>query len=79
MMTPGEQLVRAVMVYAAEADGAGYWLHVHLQDGKMVQGSCYEPENGIMRMDVYTDDKGVNYSEPVWVNLACVTHVQIKW
>ena len=79
MMTPGEQLVRAAMAYAAEADGAGYWLHVHMQDGKLLRGSCYEPENGTMRMDVYTDDRGVNYAEPVWVNLAHVTHVQIKW
>jgi len=79
-MSPGEQAVRAAMAYAEITDpGSGFWLRVHLQDGKMLQGSCHMPLNGIMRMEIYTEQDGVNYAEPVWINLECVSHVQIKW
>jgi hypothetical protein len=79
-MTPGEQTVLAAFKYAdMKGEGSGFWLHVHLQDGKQLRGSCHMPENGIMRMEVFTQEDGQNFGEPVWVNLSMVTHVQIEW
>lgn len=79
-MTQGELMVIQANAYAERTgDGAGYWLKVHLSDGKMLRGACYPPEQGIMRMEVVSDELGVNYAEPVWVDLSCVTHVQIDW
>jgi hypothetical protein len=79
-MTPGEQLVLAANAYAEQmGEGQGHWLIIHLQDGKCLRGPCYNPQDGIMRMEVYTEEDGVNHAEPVWVNLSMVTHVQIEW
>lgn len=78
-MTKGELLVIKAQAYAERTgEGAGYWLKLHLCDGKMLYGACHKPEQGIMRMEIYTEE-GVDYAAPVWVDLGCVTHVQIDW
>jgi hypothetical protein len=73
-------MVQAAITYAETTNpGAGFWLKLHLQDGRILQGPCRTPEHGIMRMEIYTEEDGLNCAEPVWINLECVSHVQLTW
>lgn len=79
-MTPGEQAVLAAHAYAEEnAEGSGYWLRLRMVDGSELRGPCNKPEQGVMRMEIFTEDQDVNYKEPVWVVLDQVQSVQIEW
>jgi hypothetical protein len=79
-MTSGEKAVMAAMQYANGAgEGSGYWLNLKMMDGNSLRGPCCAPDSGIMRMEVFTEEDGVNYAEPVWVNLEHVLSVQIEW
>jgi hypothetical protein len=48
-------------------------------DGTQLRGPCNTPDQGIMRMEIYAEEDGVNHAEPVWVMLAHVQSVQIDW
>lgn len=79
-MTPGEQAVLRASAYAdASGDGSGYWLRLRMLDGSELRGACHVPEAGVMRMEIYTEEHGVNQAEPVWVVLDKVQSVQIEW
>jgi hypothetical protein len=79
-MAPGEHAVLSAHAYAEKlAEGSGYWLRLRMVDGSELRGPCYAPAQGIMRMNVYTEDQGVNDKEPVWVVLDQVQSVQIEW
>ena len=79
-MTAGEQAVLYAIAYADGAgEGTGYWLRLRMIDGSELRGPCRQPQQGTMRMEIYTEEDGVNYAEPVWVVLAHVASVQIEW
>jgi hypothetical protein len=79
-MTPGEHAVLAASAYAEEVgEGQGHWLRLRMVDGRELRGPCRRPEQGVMRMEIYTEEHGVNHAEPVWVVLAQVASVQIEW
>lgn len=79
-MTPGELAVRSAMQYAdLTGEGSGYWLRLRMVDGTQLRGPCNTPDQGIMRMEIYSEEHGVNHAEPVWVMLDHVQSVQIDW
>jgi hypothetical protein len=79
-MTPGELAVYSAQQYAdLTGEGSGYWLRLRMADGTQLRGPCNRPDQGIMRMEIYTEEDGVNHAEPVWVNLMHVQSVQIDW
>lgn len=79
-MSAGEQAVMAAITYAdATGEGSGYWLRLRMVDGSELRGSCHVPEAGVMRMEIYTEEDGMNVTEPVWVVLERVMSVQIDW
>jgi hypothetical protein len=79
-MNAGEQAVLAASAYADElGEGSGHWLRLRMVDGSELRGTCNKPEQGIMRMEIFTEGEGVNHAEPVWVVLDKVQSVQIDW
>lgn len=79
-MTAGEQAVLYAIAYANHTgEGSGYWLRLRMVDGSELRGACHAPEAGVMRMEIYTEEHGVNHAEPVWVVLDKVQSVQIEW
>lgn len=79
-MSAGEQAVLRAMSYAdATGEGSGYWLRLRMVDGSELRGPCNPPDQGIMRMEIFTEGEDVNHAEPVWVVLDKVQSVQIDW
>lgn len=79
-MSAGEKAVLHAMSYAdVTGEGSGYWLRLRMVDGTELRGPCHKPEQGVLRMEIYTEKDGVNHTEPVWVVLDKVQSIQIEW